>query len=155
MNYPVGTPIQAGDLVWWDEGACVGFIQWIWDEARDGDYSWAKTDGPPLFIANRHPYTPSHEGFGSGMLHDESCLAGEGIGLLNEDELEELRLATALAKARSRSGLNGSFYTVQTRAENCRRVEWIFSVYEDDIRGEEIVIRCDELELGAEDKNEG
>ena len=149
MNYPDDTPIQVGDLVWWDEGTCVGFVQWIWDEARDGDYSWANTEGPPLFIANRHPYTPSHEGFNSGVLHDEPCLADEGVGLLNAAELDELRLATSQAKARSRSGLGGSFYAVQTRAENCQLVEWVFKTYEGDTCVEVIVIRRDELVEGT------
>jgi hypothetical protein len=38
MRYPEGQEIRVGDLVWWDEGACVGHVQWIWDEERDGDY---------------------------------------------------------------------------------------------------------------------
>jgi hypothetical protein len=145
MNYPDGTPIQVGDLVWWDEGACVGFIQWIWDEARDGDYTWANTAGPPLFIANRHPYTPSHDAVSAGVLHDELCLAGEGVGLLNAAELDELRRAISLAKIHSHSGLGGSSYSVETRVENCQRVEWVFSVYEGDIRIESIIVSCEEL----------
>jgi len=151
MNYPDGTPIQVGDLVWWNEGVSVGFIQWIWDETRDGDYSWAKTDGPPLYISNRHPYAPSQEGFNSGSLHDEPCLADEGVGLLSVVELDEFQHASSLARIRSRSGLSEGFYTVETRVENCKQVEWIFSVY-DVVPADEgwtclerIIVRCDEL----------
>jgi hypothetical protein len=145
MNYPDGTPIQVGDLVWWNEGACVGFIQWIWEESRDGDYSWANTDGSPRFIGGRHPYTPSEEGFNSGALHDEPCLADEGVGLLNAAELEELRLATSLARERSASVMDGSLYNVETRTEVCRLAEWIFGIHEGNILVEEIVIRRDEI----------
>lgn len=152
MTYPDGTRIQVGDLVWFDEGARVGFVQWIWEEARDGDFSWAQTEGPPLFIANRHPYSPSSEGFGSGELHDEPCLADEGVGLLDAAELEELRMATALARDRSRAGLGGSFYSVLTRAENHQRVEWIFRAHAGDACIEEIVIRCDDLHRDMESK---
>lgn len=143
MKYPDGKAIQVGDLIWWNEGVCLGFVQWIWDVTTDGDYSWANTDGPPLFIFNRHPYNETNGP--AGVIHDEPCLADEGVGLLSDDDQEEFQLATELAKRRSKLEFEGRIYAVQTRAEACQRVQWVFSIFEDETCIEMIVIDRGEL----------
>lgn len=90
--------IHVGDLVWWNEGTCVGHVRWIWESERDGDYSWAETEGPPIFISNKHPYQVGTEP--EGVIHDESCLEDEGIGLLSEHERNEFEWAVSEAKTR-------------------------------------------------------
>jgi hypothetical protein len=70
--------IRVGDLVWWNEGTCVGHVRWIWESERDGDYSWADTEGPPIFLSNKHPYQVGTEP--EGVIHDESWAMSEAKG---------------------------------------------------------------------------
>ena len=153
MKYPDGKALQVGDLVWWNEGACVGFVQWIWDPSRDGGFSWAKTNGPPVFILNRHPYEASDGP--DGVMHDECSLGDEGVGLLSEKDLDELQSATELARSRSRVGFGGRHYAVQARSEDCQMIEWHFLIFEGDTCLEELVVTRQELAKGSGQAGDG
>lgn len=144
MKYPDGSPILPGDLVWWNEGSCLGHVQWIWDERRDGDYSWARTVGPPLFISGNFPYRPGDGP--DGIIHDESCLDDEGVGPLSAEEREEFRMALDLAMDRSARGFEDRVYAVRTRVGEGRLDEWIFSIFEGEHRVEEIVVARGDLQ---------
>jgi hypothetical protein len=145
MRYPEGQEIRVGDLVWWDEGACVGHVQWIWDEERDGDYFWLgeNLQGPPIWISNTHPYQSSNSF--EGIPHDEASLADEGVGLLTEDEKHELRDAVTIAALRSKLGFEGKRYCVQTRAENCELIDWILSLKNEGVVLETIVVSREDI----------
>lgn len=91
MKYPEGQNIKIGDLVWWDEGVCVGHIQVIAESKEDYE-SWGLSE-PHIFVDNDHPFDSS---IGIGIAHNHGCLENEGIGLLGKNEPYKSSLRTAL-----------------------------------------------------------
>lgn len=116
MKYPVKYSngkepkvICVGDLVWWNEGVCVGFVEEVM-EARP-DYERWGLDQPSIAFTNLHPFERNedkhkqHIGFvttGATVVHplDSQHLEDEGIGLLTPHEQSEL--VWAIREARSR-----------------------------------------------------
>lgn len=94
MTYPDGSQIHVGDLIWWDEGLCVGYVQAI-AESREDYESWG-LDSPHIFVSNRHPFDPSLATSG-GVAYGASFLEDDGIGPLSAVERLEFERATQLA----------------------------------------------------------
>jgi hypothetical protein len=127
MKYPDGSTIQVGDLIWWDEGYCVGYVQVI-AESKDEYGSWG-LDAPHIFVSNVHPFDPTiHTGVGYG----ESFLADDGIGLLTLEERVQLEQATSQALERVAADLAYSTYSVFTDVRDCKLVGWAFAFRKDD-----------------------
>ncbi|RYD85622.1 MAG: hypothetical protein EOP84_01950 [Verrucomicrobiaceae bacterium] len=132
MKYPDGKVIHVGDLIWWNEGSCIGFIQSIAESKREYE-AWG-LDRPHLFLSMIHPFDPNEK---SGIAHDETCLVDEAIGLLTEAE------ALDLSEATTKAGITESGYSVYPEYENGRMTHWRFE-FPDSLR-EPIRIPADPL----------
>jgi hypothetical protein len=106
MRYPEGKTIQVGDLVWWNEGVCVGFVEEIMETQVEFE-SWGLSE-PSLAFTNLHPFEANqtkhkqHIGnviTGGTVVNSESQIEDEGIGLLTEHERAELEWAIHHAKS--------------------------------------------------------
>ena len=83
MKYPDGSPINVGDLVWWNEGSCVGYVQVIAES--EAEYVGWGLDSPHVFLSNIHPFSP---GSNIGVAYPEACLKDEGVApLIGEDRI--------------------------------------------------------------------
>ena len=129
MKYPDGTTIRVGDLVWWDEGYFVGYVQVI-AESEDEYEGWG-LDTPHIFVSSVHPFDPTML---IGVGHPESCLADEGIGLLTAQEQSELERVRIRAFELIPHDLEYSFYSVITEVENLQLSRWVFTFYKDDVK---------------------
>ncbi len=115
MNYPkqpgLGSApekIRVGDLVWWNGGVCVGFVEEVM-EAREDYERWGLT-GPSIALTNLHPFEANERkhkqriGFptnGGSVVYSADLLEDEGVGLLSCRERSELEWAIGEAKARA------------------------------------------------------
>jgi hypothetical protein len=101
--------ICVGDLVWWDEGVCVGFVEEVMEE--QSDYEGWGLDEPSIAFTNLHPFEANNNkhkqhigGVMSGgtVVHslDNQELEDEGIGLLTQHERSELTWAITEAKSK-------------------------------------------------------
>ncbi|MGC9944729.1 MAG: hypothetical protein ABSE48_23145 [Verrucomicrobiota bacterium] len=124
MKYPDGSTIQVGDLIWWDEGLCIGYVQAI-AESKEEYASWG-LDTPHIFVLNSHPFDPA---IASGVAHDEACLKDEGIGLLKPQQRIEFEQATVKALGLVATGLDYSTYSVTTDVKNRQFTGWVFTFY--------------------------
>jgi hypothetical protein len=126
--------IHVGDLVWWNEGTCVGFIiQLIEEEADRKDYS---TDESEIVFSNFHPfaantpkYNPHTGSFLSGCstIYPERMLEDEGIGLLSPHERSEFDWAISKAKqAVSTEHRDLPFYVNVVMNLDSRIEDWVF-----------------------------
>lgn len=131
MTYPDGSQIHVGDLIWWDEGHCVGYVQAI-AESREDYESW-ELDSPHIFVSNRHPFDPSLA-TSIGVAYGASFLEDDGIGPLSAAERLEFERATQLALA----GRCYSRYSVITHVEDCTIKSWTFHLF--DAQGRENII---------------
>ena len=134
MKYPDGTVVQVGDLVWWDEGACLGYVQLILESPADYE-AWG-LDEPGIMICGSHPFDPEV----TGVYHSADSLEDEGVGLLSGPEHLELEEALGQAKTRSHVGFEGHRYAIQIRVEDGIFVEWIFRLFDLDVELEQIAI---------------
>jgi len=131
MTYPDGSQIQVGDLIWWDEGLCVGYVQAI-AESREEYGSWG-LDSPHIFVSDRHPFDPSLATSG-GIGYPASLLEDDGIGSLSAAERLEFERAKKLALA----GRSYSCYSVTTHVEDCTIKSWVFHLI--DAQGRENIV---------------
>lgn len=99
--------VRAGDLVWWNEGVCVGFIEEVMEFPEE--YEGWGLEEPSIALTNLHPFhanqlkSKQHMGFattGGTVVNSEDQLEDEGIGLLSEHERAELEWAISEAKRR-------------------------------------------------------
>ena len=106
MNYPDGTMMQAGDLVWWNEGVCVGYIEEVMD-TQDAWTRWGLSE-PSYAVSNLHPVGAcstkhkQHVGgvrTGGTVVYPETHIKDDGLGLLDNKEREELYWAISHAKS--------------------------------------------------------
>lgn len=137
MNYPDGQPICVGDLIWWNEGNCVGHVQVV-AESKEEFESWG-LDEPHIFVDNSHPFDPT---IGSGVAHNGGCLEDEAIGLLNQAEIGLFEAAVNEAEAKAVTGLKSHQFSVTTECVNGRRVAWIFEITDGDSVVEKIRVPC-------------
>ena len=100
MNYPDGRMMQAGDLVWWNEGVCVGYIEEVIG-TQDEWALWGLSE-PSYAVSNLHPFEAcstkhkQHVGgvvTGGTVVYPETHMEDDGLGLLDDKEREELRWA--------------------------------------------------------------
>ncbi len=109
-QYSFGTEreeVRVGDLVWWNEGVCVGFIvevmEWPEEYARWG------LDQPSIALSNLHPFHANrvkhmqHIGgvtTGGTVVNSADQMEEEGVGRLSDHERAELEWAISEAKGR-------------------------------------------------------
>lgn len=117
MNYPDGNIVRAGDLIWWNEGSCVGYVQSVAD-SREEFEAWG-LDRPHLFLSNIHPFDSTQQ---SGIAYDEDCLADEGIGFLSAMELTDLKNAITKAQIYDRT------FSVFADCQDGRKTHWRFEI---------------------------
>jgi hypothetical protein len=134
MTCPDGTNMQVGDLIWWNEGACVGHVQAIAESKAEYE-KWG-LDGPHAFFGNTHPFDPDT----TGVAHPVGCFVDEGIGVLTDVESAELDRAMRCANVFPRSGLHQRIFSVTTRAEGCAMIEWVFQFQGTDKTNKPIVV---------------
>ena len=80
MKYPDGSAMKQGDLIWWNEGGCVGHVQKIIETPEEwAEWGW---QGPAAYFGNLHPYDPNIIGVG----YPAGCFEDEGIAKLSEFE---------------------------------------------------------------------
>ena len=98
--------IRVGDLIWWNEGVCVGFVEKVLE--KPCDYERCGLNEPGIALSILHPYEANqkkhtqHTGsFTSGgtVIYSAKYLEDEGIGMLAPSEQSELNWA--IEKARS------------------------------------------------------
>lgn len=137
MNYPDGSVIRTGDLIWWDEGACVGHVGEIMEESQQYE-AWG-LDEPSLEINNVHPF----DGSSGGIVYPLWVLESEGLSKFSDPERRELELALSEASRRAGRSFEGLKYVVRAGIENCKRVAWVFILLGDDwLAVEQIVVPC-------------
>jgi len=100
--------IRVGDLVWWNEGVCVGYIEEVMEEREE--YERNGLSEPSVTFTNLHPFEANerkhkqHIGFvtsGGSVTTPAHLLEDEGVGLLSDHERAELRWAISEANARA------------------------------------------------------
>lgn len=124
MNYPDGSTVNIGDLIWWNEGTCVGYVQVV-AESKDDYESWGLT-APSIFLSNRHPFDRS---LGTGVQYERASFEDEGIGLLSPEESKQLERATAEARKFATEDFDILTYAVTMEVENCQHVGWVFTLF--------------------------
>jgi hypothetical protein len=103
--------VRVGDLIWWNEGVCVGFVEEVMEERSDYE-SWG-LDEPSIALTNLHPFAANeskhkqHIGFvtsGGTFVIALEDLEDEGIGLLSDHERSELDWAITEARSKVAPG---------------------------------------------------
>jgi len=122
MHYPDGTSVQAGDLIWWDEGNCVGFVQEIIETEAD-QCKWGIAQ--PHISIGGHPYRPAATGF---VTCAESLFADEGIGRLTADVCAQLRKAIEHAQVQAGVDLSIVDFVVQTEVRDGVQTAWLIRI---------------------------
>lgn len=140
--------IRVGDLVWWNEGVCIGFVVAVM-EGRDEYESWGLNE-PCIALTNLHPFEANeathkqHIGFvtnGGTIVCPLNDLENEGIGLLTEHERAELDWAIAEAKARAAVAHRDLPLCVSAVMDMERHAEdWIFHFVDGECRILETVV---------------
>jgi hypothetical protein len=125
MTYTDGSEVRAGDLIWWDEGHCVGYVQSI-IESREDFGRWG-LNAPGIFVSNRHPFDGREV---SGVNYDADSFADEGIGLLSVTERQEFERAKRLALA----GRKFSWFSATTLVEAGTLKAWMFTLHDESDR---------------------
>ena len=128
MNYPDGSMVCVGDLVWWNGGTRAGHIQGIM-ETKAEYQSWDMTE-PFVFISNEHPFNPQMT---MGIAYPASSFNDDGIGLLNSEERDAL--ARAMTHAQDLFSKPHDAVSVSISVEEYQMVGWVF----DFIEGSKIV----------------
>ena len=126
--------IRVGDLVWWNEGVCIGFVENLIEDERDREDNDMDESG--IAFTNLHPFEANklkhkqHIGFvsnGGTVIYPESVLEDEGIGLLTEYERSELNWAISTAKeAVSPEHRELPFCVTAVMNQNRREEDWVF-----------------------------
>ena len=115
--------MKQGDLIWWNEGGCVGHVQKIIETPEEwAEWGW---QGPAAYFGNLHPYDPNIIGVG----YPAECFEDEGIAKLSESEHSALAAALDVALSSAPTAAKGCPFSVSTRCENNRMVEWIFQFW--------------------------
>jgi hypothetical protein len=85
MKYPDGNDVKLHDLIWWNEGMCLGFVSLI----VETEEQWGKwgLDEPGIFFS----FDLSGKTFGQHMFNSEESFVDEAIGLLTEAETTEIK----------------------------------------------------------------
>jgi hypothetical protein len=125
MTYADGSTVGVGDLVWWNEGDCVGYVQVVAESKNDYE-SWGLTV-PSIFLSNRHPFDRSL----GGVAYAQALFEEEGIGPLSTEDLNRLERATSEARRIATVDFDTSTYAVTTEVKNCQQVGWIFTLFRD------------------------
>jgi hypothetical protein len=98
--------MRAGDLVWWNEGVCIGHIEEIIG-TQDECARWGITE-PSYAVSNLHPFEAcstkhkQHIGgifTGGTVVYPETHMEDDGLGLLDDEECKELYWAISHAKS--------------------------------------------------------
>lgn len=144
MRYPDGSMIRVGDLIWWNEGQCVGYVQVVAESKEDYE-SWG-LGRPHIFVSNRHPYDPS---LGSGVAHDEACLEDEGIGLLTPEERNKFEQAATKARMSLKADSDDLTCSVTCEVQDCQQTGWIFTFNKDGQEFEVVTIPVHQNEEGT------
>lgn len=118
MKYPDGSELNVGDLIWWNEGNCVGYIQTIAEKKKESEF-WG-CDHPHVFFTNIHPFDPLIIG---GVAHDEFVFEDEGIGKLTNEEKKLFEKALGNAKIKSKTGFEGKSFSVRAHAQNGKMIK--------------------------------
>ena len=124
MIYPDGSTIRVGDLIWWDEGLCIGYVQAI-VESKEEYKSWG-LDAPHIFLSNTHPFDSK---ITSGVCYNRASFDDEGIGLLNPEERKEFD--QAILRAKKSVVADYSTYAVTTEIQHSQQIGWIFTFFKD------------------------
>lgn len=127
MQYPDGSPIRVGDLIWWDEGYCVGHVQVVAESVEE--YECWGLDSPHVFVSNNHPFDPA---LSTGVAHDAPSLEEEGIGPLSAEERAEFDRARAVALSQAPPSARTQPYSVTTDVQENKIVGWRFTFGEGD-----------------------
>ena len=99
--------IRVGDMIWWNEGVCVGFVEAVMEQ-REVFESWG-LDDPSIAVTNLHPLQANevkheqHIGLvtnGGTVVYSADDLEDEGVGLLSEHERSELDWAISEARSK-------------------------------------------------------
>ena len=137
MNYPDGHLIRVGDLIWWNEGSCVGHVHVIAETPAEFE-AWGLEE-PHIFVDNTHPFDPT---IGSGVAYNEACFEDEAIGLLDPKEIGMFEAAVKAAAEKSAIDFSSHRFSVTTKCVNGRMVAWVFDVRSGDSIVETVRVPC-------------
>lgn len=133
MEYPDGAPIRVGDLVWWNEGRNIGFVQSIVESMEECE-QWGLA-GPHIFFADRHPFDPAV----TGIAYPVSSLADEGVSQLTPQDLTSVAQAVKQARFQLGGIPQRLDYSVSAEWENSRLTRWVITFHGES--EEETVVR--------------
>lgn len=131
MKYPDGSHVHVGDLIWWNEGNCVGYVQSVAESQTDYE-TWG-LDEPGIFVSNYHPFDRSNP---SGVFYPTDSFEDEGIGTLTLEEQKEFERAKRLAL----TGRPHSWFSVTTDVEDNVLKSWIFTLLDEQDRKHVVAI---------------
>lgn len=129
MKYPNGEVVSAGDLIWWNGGDAIGYVQSM-VVSEEELHEW-DLDESHLFLANIHPFDPTSV---AGIGYPQSHLAEEGIQLLSADEKQQLAAATLEASRLTGIDFSTVPHGIGLEGADSGEREWVFSV----IHGDEL-----------------
>jgi hypothetical protein len=115
MHYPDGSSVKAGDLIWWDEGHCIGFVQAV-IETEANQRKWGLRQ--PHISIGGHLYRPGAPGF---IMCPASDFADEGIGRLTDVECAQLDNAIEHAQAQQGVDLSATDFVVHAEVRDGAR----------------------------------
>lgn len=140
--------VRVGDLVWWNEGVCVGFVEEVMEDRSD--YESRGLAEPGIALTNLHPFVANeakhkqHIGFvvnGGTVVHVMSDLEDEGIGLLSGHERSELEWAINEARTKVAPSYRDLPFCVSAVVDVERREEdWHFHFVDRDCQVIESVV---------------
>ena len=119
MLYPDGTSVNKGDLIWWNEGQSVGYVQDVIKTNTD-QRMWGLTQ--PHISIGGHPYRSQGSGF---VVYPASDFADEGIGVLTAAERLELEAAIQHAQTTAGRDQSATDFAVQTEVSDGVQTAWL------------------------------
>jgi hypothetical protein len=158
MRYPVKysrnpdpREIHRGDLVWWNEGTCVGFVEDVMEDQAVYE-AWG-LDEPGVAFTNLHPFEANELKHkqrtgsvttGATVVYPQRSLEDEAVELLSPDEHYELD--SAMASARSAAAPKNRDLAIcvsKGRSTDGNGWDWVFDFVDSEcVVIESIVLPC-------------
>lgn len=87
MIYPDGVEVHLHDLIWWNEGQCVGYVSEILETQKDWEKYGGEINEAGIFLS----LDISRRTFDSVVFNSHHSFEEEGIKLLTDAEIAEIK----------------------------------------------------------------
>lgn len=87
MKYLDGNEVRLHDLIWWNEGQCVGYVSEILETEKDWGKFGGEINEAGIFLS----LDMSGQVFNSVVFKSYESFEAEGVGLLTEEETGDIK----------------------------------------------------------------